>query len=155
MHAELDSKALLSDLESRLDRLRSPRPAEVYEVAVGFLRERVPHYNWVGVYVVEGKELVLAAWVGKHATEHVRIPIGAGICGLAARTGSTVNVPDVAKDDRYLSCFADTKSELVVPIWWDGDVVGEIDIDSDTLGSFTKWDEEFVEDVAELLADYV
>lgn len=116
------------------------------------LRQGIPHYNWVGVYMVEGAELVLRGWAGPEATQHTRIPLGQGICGLAARTGRTVNVPDVAKDPRYLQCFMGTKSELVVPIAVKGKVVGEVDIDSDAPAAFTATDEGFVGEVANLLA---
>ena len=75
------------------------------------LRAEVPHFNWVGVYVIEGGDtLVLKAWDGPAETEHVRIPIGQGICGLAAREARTVIVDDVNKDPRYLACFLQTRS---------------------------------------------
>jgi GAF domain-containing protein len=73
---------------------------------------------------------------------------------LAARTAATVNVPDVRQDPRYLACFPHTRSELVVPIITEGQVVGEIDIDSDTPAAFTKEDEDLVNGVAGLLARY-
>src|SRR5689334_708758 len=89
------------------------------------LRADVPRYNWVGVYMIEGGDtLVLKAWDGPAATEHVRIPIGQGICGLAAREKRTVIVDDVNKDPRYLACFLQTRSEIVVPIFSEGRVVG-------------------------------
>lgn len=114
--------------------------------------ERHPRFDWVGVYWVDGDELVLRAWKGPEATEHLRIPVGQGICGLAARTGETVNVPDVNADDRYLACFPSTRSELVVPVKDpDGAVVGEIDIDSDQEGDFTPEQVALVEGVADWL----
>lgn len=114
--------------------------------------ERHPRFDWVGVYWLEDDELVLRAWKGPEATEHVRIPVGQGICGLAARTGETVNVPDVNADERYLACFPSTRSELVVPVRdGDGNVVGEIDIDSDKKGDFTPDQVALAEGVAEWL----
>lgn len=113
------------------------------------LRDR---YDWVGIYVREGDELLLAAWEGPQATEHTRIPVGEGICGLAARTGETVNVPDVRQDPRYLECFPQTRSEIVVPIRGRDGVLGEIDIDSDVPNAFGPSDEAFLEAVAERLA---
>ncbi len=125
---------------------------EACEWIVRSLRRSVPHYNWVGIYLLQGDELVLAAWDGKEATQHTRIPIGAGICGLAARESKTVIVDDVHKDPRYLACFPHTRSEIVVPIMKDEKVLGEIDIDSDTLAAFGPQDERFLTEVAQLLA---
>jgi GAF domain-containing protein len=121
------------------------------ETVVNFLRKRVKHYNWVGIYMLEDKELVLRAWDGPEATEHVRIPIGAGICGLAAREQRSVIVGDVNADPRYLACFPQTRSEIVIPIFKRGDVIGEIDIDSDIPHAFTDQDRSFLETVATLL----
>ena len=104
-----------------------------------------------GIYIRHGEELVLAAWDGPEATQHVRIPIGQGICGLAARTGKTVIVGDVNADPRYLACFAQTRAEIVVPIYAKDDVIGEIDIDSDVADAFTDDDRDLLEDVAQLL----
>lgn len=119
--------------------------------AVSWLRERVEYFNWVGIYTVQGEHLTLAAWDGPAATEHVRIPIGMGICGLAAQTGDTVIVDDVNADSRYLACFPHTRSEIVVPISHDGRVVGEIDIDSDKKAAFSVADKTMLEQIATLL----
>ncbi len=113
------------------------------------IRRGLPHHGWVGVYMVEEPEtLVLKAWDGPQATEHVRIPIGQGICGLAAREDRTVVVDDVRKDSRYLQCFLHTRAEIVVPIRARGAVVGEVDIDSDREAAFSATDAMFVEWVA-------
>jgi L-methionine (R)-S-oxide reductase len=116
------------------------------------LNERIPHYSWVGIYLVEGTELVLGPWRGPEATEHVRIPIGQGICGAAASSGRTEIVDDVNADPRYLACFASTRSEIVVPIAFQGRVVGEIDIDSDEPAAFGEADRAFLERVATLIS---
>lgn len=129
-------------------------PAAVYDYVAGHLRSSFPHYSWVGIYLLEGDLLTLAAWKGERATEHTSIPVGQGICGLAARTKETVVVPDVSKDDRYLACFPNTRSEIVVPIVSDGRVLGEIDIDSDQLDAFQAQDERFLSVVADDLARY-
>ena len=118
------------------------------------LRGRFPHYNWVGIYLLRGDELSLAAWDGKGPTEHVRIPLGRGVCGRAAREGRTVNVPDVRASTDYLSCFLETRSEIVVPIVGRGGVVGEIDIDGDQLDPYDASDEEFLAEVARLLSPH-
>jgi L-methionine (R)-S-oxide reductase len=115
------------------------------------LHDRVDHYSWVGIYLVEGDDLVLGPWKGPEATEHVRIPVGQGVCGAAAASGQTEVVDDVNADPRYLACFPSTRSEIVVPISREGRVVGEIDIDSDRPAAFGEADREFLERVAELI----
>jgi L-methionine (R)-S-oxide reductase len=122
--------------------------------AVELLHDRFAHYDWVGIYWIDpnGTELVLGPWIGPEATEHTRIPIGAGICGAAAASGQTVIVDDVDADPRYLACFSTTRSEIVVPIFGDGQVVGEIDIDGDDLGAYDQTDAIFLEEIAALLA---
>jgi L-methionine (R)-S-oxide reductase len=118
------------------------------EAIVKLLNSSVPSYSWVGIYRVDGKDLVLDAWAGPAATEHTRIPIGQGVCGFAAKAAKTEIVSDVSKDPRYLQCFQTTKSEIVVPILSQGAVVGEIDIDGDQLDAFSSLDREFLEAVA-------
>ena len=126
--------------------------AQDLQAVVDLLHDRVAHYSWVGVYLVEGDDLVLGPWNGPEATEHVRIPVGQGVCGAAAASGKTEVVDDVNADPRYLACFASTRSEIVVPISREGRVVGEIDIDSDQPAAFGDADREFLERVAESIA---
>jgi L-methionine (R)-S-oxide reductase len=118
---------------------------------VALLQRARPHYTWVGVYLLEGNELVLGPFVGK-PTPHTRIPLNKGICGAAASTGKTVIVDDVNADSRYLACSLETRSEIVVPIVRAGRVLGEIDIDSDAPAAFTEEDRRLLEAVAEILA---
>ncbi len=129
--------------------------SNVLEDVVVFLFENFDHYSWVGIYLVENNELVLGPWRGPHATEHVRIPIGSGICGAVASSGETEIVPDVNVDDRYLSCFVSTKSEIVVPIKKQDKVVGEIDIDSDKENAFTEEDLLFLEKISDMLSEHI
>ena len=131
-----------------------PEADEVLRRTVEVLHDRFAHYSWVGIYLVEGEELVLGPWKGRQATEHVRIPIGEGICGAAAASGATEIVDDVNADPRYLACFASTRSEIVVPILYDGRVVGEIDIDSDEPAAFGNEDRVFLERVATLISSH-
>ena len=125
----------------------SSNSAEVRQKVVRLLNQ-VPTYSWVGIYLVKGSDLHLSAWAGPAATIHTVIPIGKGVCGWAAKSGRTEIVSDVSKDSRYMECFANTKSEIVVPVHHDGRVVGEIDIDSDELNSHSSIDREFLEAVA-------
>jgi L-methionine (R)-S-oxide reductase len=130
----------------------APEPESATQRVVDILHERFPHYDWVGIYWVDGSDLVLGPWIGPQATEHTRIAIGTGVCGAAAASGQTEIVPDVDADPRYLACFASTRSEIVVPIFGDGEVVGEIDIDGSDLDAFDETDARFLEEVAALLA---
>jgi L-methionine (R)-S-oxide reductase len=131
---------------------RESEADEVLRQTVDVLHERFAHYSWVGIYFVEGDDLVLGPWKGPQATEHVRIPVGQGVCGAAAASGVTEVVDDVNADERYLACFASTRSEIVVPIAYEGRVVGEIDIDSDEPGAFGAEDRAFLERVALLIS---
>lgn len=124
---------------------------EVCDKVVRHLRASYPHYNWVGIYMVEGDVLRLWAWDGPQATQHTEIPLHAGVCGWAASTGQIANVPDVSRDPRYLQCFLNTRSELVVPIRHGDMVYGEIDIDSDQLAAFDATDEQFLSALCERL----
>jgi GAF domain-containing protein len=119
--------------------------------AVGVLKQEVPAYTWVGIYVLDGNDLVLGPFVGK-PSPHVRIPVGEGICGAAAAEMATIVVDDVNADPRYLACSVETQSEIVVPILHENRVLGEIDIDSDRLAAFTQDDRTLLESVAALLA---
>jgi L-methionine (R)-S-oxide reductase len=130
------------------------RGGDVLSEVVETLHDDFEHYSWVGIYLVKGDDLVLGPWKGPEATEHVRIPVGQGICGAAAATGETEVVDDVNADPRYLACFPSTRSEIVVPISHEGRVVGEIDIDSDRPAAFTNVDRDFLEHVADLVAPY-
>jgi len=122
---------------------------------VNFLQKNFNHYNWVGIYIVKDYNLVLGPWSGKQATEHIKIPIGKGICGLAAASGKTEVVDDVNADNRYLSCFISTKSEIVVPIKKGMKILGEIDIDSDKKNAFSKKDIIFLENIADMLSEHI
>jgi L-methionine (R)-S-oxide reductase len=112
-------------------------------------------YNWIGVYLIKEDYLILGPWKGKQVTEHIKIPIGEGICGSAAKTGKTELINNVKKDNRYLACFLSTKSEIVVPIKKDNIVVGEIDIDSDNKDAFNNKDNEFLEKIADMLGKHI
>lgn len=125
---------------------------KAYNLAVGYLKDR-PRFNWTGVYALEGEELVLRSFVGK-PTDHVRIPIGRGICGTSMAEKRDINVPDVSKEKNYLACSLDTRSELVVLIRTGETYYGQIDIDSNEKGAFTDEDQTEVKKVADSIARY-
>ena len=119
--------------------------------AVATLKRRMPDYSWVGIYLLDGNELVLGPFEGK-PSPHARIPLGRGICGAAASEKATIIVDDVNADPRYLACSIETRSEIVVPIMAAGEVLGEIDIDSDRQAAFGAADRTLLEAVAAELA---
>ena len=114
------------------------------------LHDEVAHYNWVGFYFRNGEkeELKLGPYVGAE-TDHTIIPFGKGICGQVAVSNETFVVPDVSAQDNYLSCSIETKSEIVVPIFKNGENIGQIDIDSHVIDPFTDADEELLNYVCE------
>jgi L-methionine (R)-S-oxide reductase len=118
---------------------------------VGALKAKLPHYTWVGIYWLEGEELVLGPFLGK-PSPHTRIPLNRGVCGAAASQKATIIVDDVNSDPRYLACSLETKSEIVVPIMRGPAVLGEIDIDSDQPAAFDDADRALLEAVAHALA---
>jgi len=132
----------------------APTANDLMQRMVRLLHERVLKYNWVGFYMLEpGAKppmLVLGAFEGA-MTPHTRIPLNQGICGAAASTGQTVVVDDVSKDPRYLACSLETKSEIVVPVFVHGKVVGELDIDSHFPAAFTAEHKDLVQHCAMLV----
>ncbi|MBO8160469.1 MAG: GAF domain-containing protein [Thermosipho sp. (in: Bacteria)] len=109
------------------------------------LFEKVPYYDWVGFYMLNNENLLeLTEFVGE-PTEHVKIPIGKGICGQAAERKITFVVQDVTRETNYLSCSPKVKSEIVVPMFKNGEVIGEIDIDSHYIAPFDERDTKFLE----------
>jgi L-methionine (R)-S-oxide reductase len=150
MSAQHERDGALASIERILN--RGGEADEVLQQVVDVLHDHVGHYSWVGIYLVEGSDLVLGPWKGPEATEHTRIPVGQGVCGAAAASGVTEIVDDVNADSRYLACFPSTRSEIVVPIAFQGTVVGEIDIDSDEPAAFGNGDKAFLERVATLVS---
>jgi L-methionine (R)-S-oxide reductase len=131
-----------------------PTAAALMRGVCKVLHERMLKYNWVGFYMLEpGTKppvLVLESFVGA-MTPHTRIPLNQGICGAAASSGKTIVVDDVSKDPRYLACSLETKSEIVVPIFVNGEVAGELDIDSHFAAAFGPQDQSLVQYSAELV----
>ena len=110
------------------------------------LEENITYYNWVGFYFRNGEkeELLLGPYVGA-PTDHTIIPFGKGICGQVAVSNENFVVPDVQAQDNYIACSISVKSEIVVPIFVNGENIGQIDIDSNVLDPFTAADERFLE----------
>ena len=117
------------------------------------LEEHVSYYNWVGFYFKNGdkNELKLGPYVGE-PTDHTVIPFGKGICGQVAVSNQNFVVPDVAAQDNYIACSITVKAEIVIPIFVNGENIGQIDIDSNTPDPFTEADERFLEFVCKEVA---
>ena len=118
------------------------------------LHKEVSYFDWVGFYLIDPenpKTLLLGPFVGA-PTEHLKINVGEGICGQAAQEKNTFVVQDVSKETNYLSCSSQVKSEIVVPIYANGEIVGELDIDSHELSPFTPEDRTNLERICELLS---
>jgi putative methionine-R-sulfoxide reductase with GAF domain len=147
---DMDRTDLLTAIRSAI--ASSPNPGAAMKQTVQLLKDAIPYYSWVGIYLLDGDELVLGPFVGK-PSPHTRISLGNGICGAAATEKATIIVDDVNADPRYLACSIETKSEIVVPIMEGGAVLGEIDIDSDTPAAFGPPDRALLEEIAALLAD--
>ena len=105
-----------------------------------------------GILVNEDKKkLILRCFAGK-PTEHREIPIGKGICGQVAKTAKTLIIEDVSKEKNYISCDIDVRSEIVVPIFVDGENIGQIDVDSRIIKAFDKNDENFLKQINKLIS---
>jgi len=120
------------------------------------LEDQIEHYDWVGFYLsdIENRMLHLGPYTGEE-TDHSTIPYGKGVCGQAAESEKTFLIDDVSAESNYIACSIHVKSEIVVPIFREGIVVGQIDIDSDKLAAFTAADQELLETICAELSPYI
>jgi L-methionine (R)-S-oxide reductase len=152
-----DTKILFDSILEKVEEILE-RPSERDEklsAICSLLQGQISHYDWVGFYLVDQenkRELVLGPYIGE-PTDHVRIPFGRGICGQAGEREETFVIQDVSKETNYLSCSSKVKSEIVVPIFRDGEVVGELDIDSYTISPFTDEERKFLEQICVIISD--
>jgi L-methionine (R)-S-oxide reductase len=118
-----------------------------------YLESEIPYYDWVGFYFKNGdkNELKLAEYTGE-PTDHIIIPFGKGICGQVAVSNENFVVQDVSEQDNYISCGWKVKSEIVIPIFVNGENIGQIDIDSHTANVFTADDEKLLEFICKKVA---
>jgi L-methionine (R)-S-oxide reductase len=124
---------------------------EGIERTVARLHEQEPAFDWVGVYFVDGDSLVLGPFQGA-PTEHERIPMGEGVCGSVAAKGETEVVPDVRNRPGHIACDVNTRSETVAPIFRDDQVLGVLDVDSNTLDAFGDREVKLIEETAKEIA---
>jgi L-methionine (R)-S-oxide reductase len=147
--------ALLSEIHSAAS--SAPTLESLQQTVVEALSRELAHYSWTGFYMLDPGDpntLILGPFVGD-PTPHVRIPVTQGICGAAVASGETIIVDDVNADPCYLSCSIKTKSEIVVPIYVRGKVIGEIDIDSHDSAAFTQGDKALLEEIAGVVGAYI
>ncbi len=109
-------------------------------------------FSWVGVYLLGDEGLWLHNYVGE-PTEHAKIPVGTGVCGRAVAERRNLNIPDVSKEENYLACSPDVRSEMVILIRAGDEIFGQIDIDSEEPSAFTEEDEIGLIGVADKLAE--
>src|SRR5215469_806254 len=148
-------KEALQELQSFA--LTAASAEQVMERIAKRLHERFTRYNWVGFYVVDPARagfLIVGPYAGSF-TPNLRIPLNTGLCGAAASTGQVVIVQDVTKDPRYLPGSSMVKSEIVVPIFVNKKLAGELDVESYFADSFPKSEQEFVEACAKVFATYL
>jgi L-methionine (R)-S-oxide reductase len=149
-------REVIGDLNALASSAQSAR--ELMEGITKLLHQKMLRYNWVGFYLLEKEGaldmLVLGPFRGT-MTPHTRIPLNQGICGAAASTGKTIVIDDVSADSRYLACSLETKSEIVVPVFVEKKVVGELDIDSHFLAAFTPDDRAICEHAAAVLGRWM
>jgi GAF domain-containing protein len=150
----------ISDMEHVMNRIEAAldsEPGEPLQIICQLLKDEVEHYDWVGFYLVDrerDRQLVLGPYAGE-PTEHTNIAFGQGICGQAADTGKLFLIQDVSKETNYLSCSPTVKSEIVLPIFKDGALVGELDIDSHQLEPFNDLDTELLQRVCDFAASFI
>jgi L-methionine (R)-S-oxide reductase len=121
------------------------------------LHEKMTRYNWVGFYLVDPADsgyLIVGPFAGSF-TPNARIPLNTGLCGAAASSGQTVVVHDVSKDPRYLAGSTLVKSEIVIPIYVNKTLAGELDIESYFADTFKQSEQEFAQACAGVIADYL
>jgi GAF domain-containing protein len=131
----------------------NPEPAQLLAQTTELLRNNIPHYDWVGFYLLDSQKnmLVLGPFSGK-PTEHTHIPVGKGVCGQVAESRQTMIVQDVSQQTNYIACSMDVQSEIVVPILKNGLFVAEIDIDSHAYAPFSTEDDNFLTAIAKELS---
>jgi GAF domain-containing protein len=148
----LDADAVVRALQGAF--ARDAGRQELLDLAAARIHAAGAPYTGVYLYMLHGDELVLEAFQGR-ASEHTRIPVGAGICGRAVAERRDINVPDVSQADGYLACSLETRSELVVLIRRHDEILGQVDIDSDATDGFDDAEHAAVKHVADALAVFL
>lgn len=138
----------IDKLQKNIDKIIASEKSkeQILQAICNYLESEIAYYDWVGFYFKNGtkEELKLAQYTGEE-TEHTIIPFGKGICGQVAVSNKNFVVQDVSEQENYISCGWKVKSEIVIPIFVNGENIGQIDIDSHTANIFTEQDEQLLE----------
>jgi L-methionine (R)-S-oxide reductase len=147
-----DKPQMYRDLASALEGLVAGEPDAVANMAnvSALIFETLPDVNWVGFYRNVSGELVLGPFQGRAAC--IRIPFGVGVCGAAAQSRQVQRVEDVHAFPGHIACDAASRSEIVVPLIRDGELLGVLDIDSPNVARFDEEDEAGCVALGEILA---
>lgn len=150
----LDANELVTEIQGMRD--AGHLSDALLRFAVRSISEADSRFDWVGVYLMDDEkdELWLHNYVGS-PTEHARIPVGTGVCGLAVAEKANQRIDDVSALDNYLACDPDTQSELVVLIRAGDEIFGQLDLDSNEAAAFTEEDEQALSLVADKLAEQI
>jgi GAF domain-containing protein len=128
---------------------------EAMQFACETIHNSLENYDWVGFYLCSQEEkdmLVLGPYVGE-PTDHLKIPFGKGICGQTAVSQKTFLIDDVSKEENYIACSIHVKSEIVVPMFKEGQMIGQIDIDSSQFSAFSEEDDIFLNKICQIIAE--
>jgi GAF domain-containing protein len=149
----LDHQAQLAWIDTQLS---DPAPgALVLQRIMTFLHAQNPKYHWIGVYRLAGAELTLGPYAGP-TTDHVRIPVGRGVCGTAVAEGRDQVVDDVSTHGNYLACNLETKSEMVALIYNErAEIIAQLDVDGTELAMFDPTEQRFVRQIADRLSGII
>lgn len=147
-----DKPTLYRDLALALEALIGVETDPVANMAnaAGLIWESLPDLNWAGFYRNVGGELVLGPFQGRPAC--IRIPFGTGVCGVAAETRQVQRVADVNAFPGHIACDSASRSEIVLPLVRDGELLGVLDIDSPEPGRFDEEDEAGLRPIVEILS---
>lgn len=142
---ELLKKQLVAVLENERNKIANLANCSA------ILKEALKDTNWVGFYLMNEDELILGPFQGKVACVH--ISLGKGVCGTAAKKNETMLVSDVHAFPGHIACDSASNSEVVIPLRYQGKVVGVLDIDSPLLNRFNETDARQLEDIAEIIEE--
>ena len=130
-------------------------PADIYRLVVKELA-KLPHFHWTGIYLLDktNNELNLEYYIGK-PTEHIHIPVGVGVCGSAVEEETDKIIADVREEKNYLACSLETRAEIVVLIEKHGNILGQIDVDSDQVQAFDELDRKYLRKIVDLIYPFL